>query len=85
MIMQREGPEEFQKQILQEIKELEEKLSTEELDLLEKKHSLERMYKEREHAKMKEGRETLDAKRWSYPHYGKWIPESGHEGRLLVC
>ena len=44
MIMQREGPEEFQKQILQEIKELEEKLSTEELDLLETKHSLERMF-----------------------------------------
>ena len=49
--LRKEALEEFHKQIFQEIKDLEEQLSKEELDLLGKKHSLGRMKKEREHAK----------------------------------
>ena len=57
-IMSREAPEEFQKQIFQEIKKLEERLSEKEMELLGKKHSLERMYRDRTYAKMEEGREA---------------------------
>ena len=58
-ILQREVPEEFQKQFFREIKELEERLFKEELDLLGKKHGLERMNKERRHAKTEDGREKF--------------------------
>ena len=52
--MQGGAPEELQKQIFQEIRNLEEKLSEEEMELLGKKHSLETRHKERRHAKMEE-------------------------------
>ena len=51
--------EEFQKQIFQEIKELEGRLSADQMELLGKKHSLERTYKDRRYAKMEEGREAF--------------------------
>ena len=49
-------------QIFQEIKDLEEHRFKEELDLLVKKHRLERLQKEREHAKVTEGKEKLVVK-----------------------
>ena len=55
----REAPEEFQKQIFQEITNLEERLSGEEMELLEKKQSLGRMCKDRRYAEMEEGRSLL--------------------------
>ena len=51
----------------------------EQRDLLGKKHSLERMNKERGHAKTEEVREKLCRYKWIYQN-GKEIPESGHEG-----
>ena len=61
-ILPKGAPEEFQKQILQEIKELEEQLSKEELDVLGQKHSLERMNKERGMPKRRKGERSLPLK-----------------------
>ena len=55
-ILQRDAPEEFHKHMFLEIKELEEQRFKEELGLLEKKHRLESLKKERERAKVKGGR-----------------------------
>ena len=55
-LMERER-EEFQKQIFLEITNLEERLSGEEMELLEKKQNLGRMCKDRRYAEMEEGRE----------------------------
>ena len=60
-IMQRDAPEEFQKRIFQEINTLEERLPEEEIGVLGKKHSPERMCKDRRYAKMEEGRAKLAA------------------------
>ena len=59
---QREAQAEFQNGIFQEDKNLEERLSKEEVELLEKKQRLERMHKDRRYAKVEEGREKLAAK-----------------------
>ena len=57
----KEVPEDFHKQIFQDITTLEERLSEGEMELLEEKQSLGRMCKDRRYAKMEEGREKLAA------------------------
>ena len=58
----REAPEDPSKAFLQEIRELDERISKEEMELLEKKQNLEEMMKEKRNAKVEEGREELTAK-----------------------
>ena len=54
----KEAPKIFRKQIFQAITKLEERLSEEDMKLWEKKHSLQRMGKDRRYAKMEQGREV---------------------------
>ena len=56
-----EAPEELRKQIFQEIKDLDETISGEEMELLEKKRILEEWLKEGRNAEVEEGRVTVAA------------------------
>ena len=57
----KETREDFQKQIFLKITKLEERIAGEEMELLEKRPSLDRMCKDRRDAKMEEGREKFAA------------------------
>ena len=57
--MQRDAPEEFQVQIFQEIKNLEEEPSEEEMELLGKKHNLEKITKKGGMPKGNKGERSL--------------------------
>ena len=71
--LQRDAPERFQKQIFQELKELEEQKSKEALEQLGRKHELGNLEKERDRARIFTGVGAVRARRWFCSGHGRFF------------
>ena len=77
-----DAPEALRRKIFQEIRDLDERVSAEEIDLLERKQVMEEMLREREwrSTDVEEGKDTVIVWRWGHSDIGSWVSKLKNGG-----